>query len=152
YEFYQKNKIDFDKIDTANESIEIDSENLAIEQEKLPKTKVSSNIETLCNIFLRDYLYIEKYKVEEKDGVLTLKLSDYDISNTTQKISEGEKTMISLVFFLASSIKKFDSSEKFFKAIFIIDDPINSTSYNYFFGICNLLKFFDETLVNEVWR
>src|SRR5690606_33847320 len=89
YEFYQKNKVDFDKIDTANESIEIDSENLAIEQEKLPKTKVSSNIEKLCNIFLRDYLYIDKYKVEEKDGVLTLKLSNYDISNTTQKISEG---------------------------------------------------------------
>jgi wobble nucleotide-excising tRNase len=151
YEFYQDNKVEFAKIDSANRSFETDREKLGVEQEKLPKTKVSSNIETLCKIFLRDYLYIDKYKVEEKDGVLTLKLSNYDISNATQKISEGEKTMISLVFFLASSIKKFDSSEKFFNAIFIIDDPINSTSYNYFFGICNLLKFFDETIVSRIW-
>lgn len=90
--------------------------------------------------------------MKEKDGVLTLKLSNYDISNTTQKISEGEKTMISLVFFLASSIQKFNNSEKFFNAIFIIDDPINSTSYNHFFGICNLLKFFDDTIVNKLWK
>lgn len=152
YEFYQDNKVDLDKIDLANQSIETYSDKLALEQEKLPTTKVSSNIEKLCNIFLRDYLYIDKYKVKEKDGVLTLKLSNYDISNTTQKISEGEKTMISLVFFLASSIQKFNNSEKFFDAIFIIDDPINSTSYNHFFGICNLLKFFDETIVNRLWR
>lgn len=151
YEFYCENKVDFDKVDTANKSIKTNSKALFEEQEKLPKTKVSSNIESLCNLFLKDYLNIDKYKVEEKDGLITLKLSNYDISNTPQKISEGEKTMISLVFFLASSIQKFNSSAKFFNAVFIIDDPINSTSYNYFFGICNLLKFFDESIVCKLW-
>lgn len=151
FEFYQDNKTSFDKIKTLNNAIETDNEELTLELEKLPKTQVRFNIESLANIFLKDFLYIDKYKIVENEGILALKLKEYDISDATQKISEGEKTMISLAFFLASSIKKFNTSDKFFKAIFIIDDPINSTSYNYFFGICNLLKFFDETIVHKLW-
>lgn len=152
HEFYNNNKSDFDKIIAANKKIKKNNAKLLLEQESLPKTKVSSNIKLLCNTFLHDFLYLTKYDLEDKDGLLLLKLNSHDISQTTQKISEGEKTMISLAFYLASSIQKFNSSDKFFNSIYVIDDPVNSTSYNYFFGVCNLLKHFDETIVRKLWK
>lgn len=152
FEFYRNNKSDFDKILVYNKNIHEFNKELLIEKASLPTTKVSSNIEWLCNIFLHDFLYITKYEVEDKSGILLLKLNSHDISKTTQKISEGEKTMISLAFYLASSVQKFNSFEKFSNAVFIIDDPVNSTSYNYFFGVCNLLKFFETSIVSKLWK
>lgn len=152
YDYYVSNKGEFDTIEKESNRNDVDKSKLKIEQESLPTTKASENIKLLCNLFLHEYLYLTKYSIEEKEGVILLNLDSHDISKTTQKISEGEKTMVALSFFFASCIQKFNSSESFFKSVFIIDDPVNSTSYNYFFGVCNLIKYFDETIVKKLWN
>jgi wobble nucleotide-excising tRNase len=58
--------------------------------------------------------------------------------------------MIALSYYLASSIEKYKSFESFNQVIFVIDDPISSVSYGNFFGICNLLKNFDERIIKEL--
>ena len=151
YSFYLKNKSDFDSIIKLNQNIEVANQKLKEEQEKLPSKKASENIAGLCNIYLKNYLFIEKYKVEEDNGIIFLKLNDVDISTRMQKISEGEKTMIALAYFFSSSIKKFNSFDKFLKIKLIIDDPVCSMSYNHFFGVCSLIKYFDETIVKKLW-
>ncbi|MDR2640802.1 MAG: AAA family ATPase [Candidatus Peribacteria bacterium] len=55
--------------------------------------------------------------------------------------------MIALSYYLASSIEKYTKINEFNQVIFVIDDPVSSVSYGNFFGICNLLKNFDNTII-----
>ncbi len=151
YEFYIENKETFTVLMDSINEIKAVKRQIAEEQEKLPSNTVSINVKKITNKLLNNFISLKKYKINEKEGIIFIELNDMDISKATHKLSDGEKTMISLCFFLASSIKKYNSSDKFFNSVFIIDDPVSSTSYNYFFGICNLIKHFQEVIVDEVW-
>ncbi len=151
HNLYIENTDLINKITDKTKEIDQLSEKLKIEKEKLPKKEISKNIEELCNTFLEKFLYLNKYRVYLNNGLLELHLNGSDISKHNQRISEGEKTMIALCYFFASSIKALNDLESFKNGIFIIDDPVNSTGYNYFFGVCNLIKHFDKTIMIKVW-
>lgn len=151
YEFYIENKETFTVLIDSIKEIKSVKRQIAEEQEKLPSNAVSINVKKITNKLLSNFISLNKYKINEKGGIIFIELNEMDISKATHKLSDGEKTMISLCFFLASSIKRYNSSDKFFNSIFIIDDPVSSTSYNYFFGICNLIKHFQEVIVDEIW-
>jgi wobble nucleotide-excising tRNase len=152
YNFYMDNKSDFDEVNKLGKIIEDNKSELKIEKDKLPKTDALSNIVNLFNKFLHNYLDLHKYKAEILNGTISLRLNDVDISKETRKISEGEKTMIGFCYFLASSIQKFDSPERYNNSVFMIDDPICSTSYGNFFGICNLLEEYENKIYTELWK
>jgi len=152
FDFYTKNKANFDKITTFNEEIKNNKQEIDKEKDKLPKTDALSNIVFLFNKFLHDFISLDKYTAKIIDDAISLRLNSEDISKETKKISEGEKTMIGLCYFLAASIQKFDSPDKYKDSIFIIDDPICSTSYGNFFGICNLLQEFENKIYEELWK
>jgi len=151
HDFYRDNKIIFDQIFEINNEVKSHEEKLKIERIKLPKADALSNIVLLFNKFLHDFIGLNKYTSEIVDGSISLHLNNVDISKETKKISEGEKTIIGLCYFLASSIQKFESPEKYKDLIVIIDDPICSTSYGNFFGICNLLKEFEDIIYKKLW-
>lgn len=152
YELYIENKAIVDSVIELNKNISDTKSNLKNEESKLPKNSVADNVVKLCNIFLHDYLYLKKYQLSHQEGIIHLSLEKTNISQNGQKISEGEKTMIALCYFLASSIKYLNSITSFDNGVFIIDDPVNSTGYSYFFGICNLIKHFHETIRKNIWN
>ncbi len=152
YDLYLEKKSIVDSLIELNRQLSETKLKLAAEESKLPKNSAVDNVVQLCNIFLHDYLYLKKYHLSHKDGIIQLNLDKSDISQNGQKISEGEKTMIALCYFLASSIKQLNRLTYFDNGVFIIDDPVNSTGYSYFFGICNLIKHFHETIRKNVWN
>lgn len=152
YDLYINNKNIFDDITSLNIDIEKGEKNLKIEQDKLPKIDMLSNVVDLFNVFLHDFVGLNKYTAKIVNNSISLHLNDVDISKETKKISEGEKTMIAFCYFLAASIQKFNSPEKYKDSIFIIDDPICSTSYGNFFGICNLSNEFENKIYKKFWN
>jgi wobble nucleotide-excising tRNase len=152
FDIYTDNKFLLDNIIEKNTKIRKLRLQLSIEEDKLPKKSVAKNIAKLATKFLNDYLYIKKYKIQEKDGAIQLHLNNKDISQSGQRISEGEKTMIALCYYFASSIQKLSSLAEFDQGVFIIDDPVNSTGYNYFFGVCNLIKNFHVAVRKDIWN
>ena len=57
-------------------------------------------------------------------------------------LSEGEKMMISFLYFLELCRGKQSKSDVVSKKIIVIDDPISSLSHIYIFNICKLIKDF----------
>lgn len=153
HQFYVQEKSKVERIDSLNKDLKALYQELSKEKEKLPASDVLSNLIRVANLFLHKYLCLTKYSFGESSGKIVVKLNDKNISSETkQKISEGEKTMLSLCYFMASSIREYKRIEDFLECIFVIDDPVNSTSYNYLFGIGYLLKVFDEEIANEIWQ
>lgn len=152
FEFYCSQKTNIKEIKKYSELISEDLEKLEVEKNKLPKANASEYIKELFNYFLDRFLYIKKYSIEESDGVLYLKLDKVNISYDADKISAGEKNMLALCYFFASSIQQLKKPEAFFESIFIIDDPVSSTSYNYFFGICHLINAFESVIFEKIWK
>lgn len=152
YDFYIQEKSKVESIDSLNGELSQLIERLGKEKEKLPASDVLSNLIKVANQFLHKDLCLTKYSFGESSGKIVIKLNNKNISSETkQKISEGEKTMLALCYFMASSIRELKNIEDFKEAIFVIDDPVNSTSYNYLFGIGFLLKSFDEDIAKMVW-
>ncbi len=146
-EFYESNKIIIEERDKIKaEIIELDKE-IITAKNRLPSADVAEKIIELFNYFMHQ-IGIYKYTAELADNRIILRLEKtHDISENANKIvSEGEKNAIAFSYFLASSIRTLNSAEKFSKATFVIDDPVCSMSYKYFYGICNVIKGFYKVI------
>lgn len=150
YQFYADNKVSFDEIEDHKSVLKRLEEDLTREQKLLPSTLVLDNICKVFNHLLHNYIGINKYVAEKRDEKICLHLLDENISEETDLLSDGEKHMIGLCYYFASAIKTFDNTDKFTKAKFIIDDPVTSVSYSYFFGICQILQYFNEYIGVEI--
>lgn len=145
-EFYEANKTSIDKRDVILGSIKLIISQIEETKKTLPTKEVSTKIVDLFNIYINQ-IGISKYKAGIESNKIILKLDDtYDISvDVKNLLSEGEKNAIALSYFLASSIRNLTSSEKYSSGIFVIDDPVCSMGYKYFYGICDVLKSFYKT-------
>lgn len=82
------------------------------------------------------------------DGFSIMKYSDalYQIQrqggggNTFQSLSEGEKMIISFLYFVELCKGKVDAASTIINKIIVIDDPISSLSHIYVFNIGQLIK------------
>ena len=101
---------------------------------------------------MKKRLGVEKYNAEIVNKQIIIKLNDIDISESMGLISEGEKNMMGLAYYMASSIQTLNSKDKFGEAIFVIDDPVSSVSYSNIFGICTLLFSFQNDIIGTVWK
>ena len=111
------------------------------EKEKSPKTEKKELIIKLLN---RTLLLAGLYKYSVNDNfhlILNISIdSEFDISESTNLVSDGEKTVIAFAYFFASILQKIEKFEDLDNITLIIDDPISSTSYNYLHGIGTVLK------------
>lgn len=105
---------------------------------------------------------IEKAIANINDGLIDLGITDFEIENHEENLykivrgenkervfrslSEGEKMIISFLYFLEMCRGKQDATETGKKKIIVIDDPISSLSHIYIFNIGRLIKkeFFGE--------
>lgn len=150
--FIDQNSTDFDAISTSNGNITTLSNELRARQEQAPKKSVRKNTSELFNYFMSDRVGIDKYRSEIINDQMVIKLKDYDISDSTHLISDGEQTIIGLAYFLASSIGRLNDYSKFSAAVFIIDDPVSSVCYSNLFGISTLLQRFPEDIKQKLWK
>lgn len=146
-EFFDSNKSTIEKRNGIVGSIKSIETEITETKKTMPTKEVSSKIVDLFNIFISQ-IGIKKYKADIEAGKIILKLDDtHNISSEARNLlSEGEKNAIALSYFLASSIRRLTSSDKYSCGIFVIDDPICSMGYKYFYGVCDVLKSFYKTV------
>ncbi|EJD6328670.1 TPA: AAA family ATPase [Proteus mirabilis] len=63
-----------------------------------------------------------------------------DDSEVFKSLSEGEKTIISLLYFLESCIGHVPDSQTIQPKLIVIDDPISSLSHNYIYEVASMIK------------
>ncbi len=150
--FLKNHKSQIDHIKTAQQEMAESERRLREAEEKAPKKDVRQQICRLFNYFMKNRLGIEKYNAEIVNEQIIIKLNDVDISESMELVSEGEKNMMGLAYYMASSIQALNSEDKFGEAIFVIDDPVSSVSYSNIFGICTLLASFQNDILQAVWN
>ena len=158
---YQTDKNTFEK-----EQKDLDSEiakivtqiakqdNVITEQSKL----VSNIDEAVANINTRLFeLGIDSFKIRKHDeGKAEYKLvrSDEDEENIFETLSEGEKMIISFLYFVEECRGKENSKSTDKKKIIVIDDPISSLSNIYVFNVGSLIKtefFCSSKIYNQIF-
>lgn len=112
---------------------------LAIERSKSTIKEKKGIIVEIQNRLLTS-IGLTKYKIDN-DFSLKLRASrEFNISSRTNLISQGEKSVIAFTYFLAHVIQRIDKYEEIENSVFVIDDPVSSTSYNFLHGIADVIK------------
>jgi len=86
-------------------------------------------------------LGIEAFKIKKQDGNLYHLERGGMGSNDYRSLSEGEKTLITFLYFVerVSASASADSNTPFNRKIVVIDDPISSLSHNYVYDIASII-------------
>ncbi|MFJ5407923.1 AAA family ATPase [Pectobacterium punjabense] len=66
--------------------------------------------------------------------------SQPDDAEVFKSLSEGEKTIIALLYFLESCIGQVADSQTIQPKLIVIDDPISSLSHNYIYEVASMIK------------
>lgn len=114
--------------------------------------KNTVNIEeaiTSINSGLTD-LGIDDFRIEKHSGNLYKIVREEQDSETFQTLSEGEKMVISFLYFLELCKGKKNASDVGQKKIIVIDDPISSLSHIFIFNIGQLIK--KEFLYSDIYE
>lgn len=148
---FDKEQKDFD-FEISRIKMEIDKQvNIITEQSKM----VSNIDEAVISINNRlielgiDSFKIEKYNKDKAEYKLIR--SEESEDNIFESLSEGEKMIISFLYFIEECRGKDDSKTDDKKKIVVIDDPISSLSHIYVFNIGTLIKseFFGSSKIYE---
>jgi len=108
-----------------------DKENQA---KALKKDKVTEAFEDFLNIF-----FAGKYTFD-KDN-FCLKFDSHNlISNASDVLSDGEKSIVAFCFFLAETHKKVQKEDDYKKLFFVIDDPISSLDFHYVYSVAQIIR------------
>ncbi|MBZ7950488.1 AAA family ATPase [Campylobacter sp. LH-2024] len=109
------------------------------------KQKKVINIQEAVNK-INDYLkdlgilnfYIKAQDGEKQEYVI---VREGESKPSFKTLSEGEKTLISFLYFLELCQGKKDKNETNSDKIIVIDDPISSLSFNYVYDVAQLIKY-----------
>lgn len=104
------------EIQTIDKNIS-DKENQA---KALKKDKVVEAFEDFLNVF-----FAGKYTFDKENFCLKFNTHNL-ISNASDVLSDGEKSIVAFCFFLAETHKKVEKEADYQKLFFVIDDPISS--------------------------
>ena len=144
---YQEEESSFDKEQKNFDSeilrikMEIDKQvNIITEQSKLV-SNIDEAVISINNRLIE--LGIDSFKIEKYDkdkAEYKLVRSEESEDNIFESLSEGEKMIISFLYFIEECRGKDDSKTADKKKIIVIDDPISSLSHIYVFNIGTLIK------------
>ncbi|MCH3916934.1 MAG: AAA family ATPase [Spirochaetia bacterium] len=125
--------------DLQTKSSEIKTNTLLIEENRKKTVNIDEAVENIKNglidIGITDFT-IEKYSEEE--ALYKLKRDDSD-ENVFKTLSEGEKMVISFLYFIELCKGESIAEKASNKKIVVIDDPISSLSHIYVFNIGRLI-------------
>lgn len=118
---------------------EINTNTALIEENRKKTVNIDEAVENIKNglidIGITDFT-IEKYSEEE--ALYRLKREDLD-EDVFKTLSEGEKMVISFLYFIESCKGKLTAEKASNKKLVVIDDPISSLSHIYVFNIGRLI-------------
>ena len=154
---YDTNKLKLEKeIQKITKSCEVIERQISNQAKRILKaqeqtTNIDQTIEAI-NLHLKDFgiqsFKIVKYKGDDGDCYRIER--DYEPKTPVfQSLSEGEKTVISFLYFV-ELCKGKESETDLKRKIIVIDDPISSLSHMYIFNVAQLIKkTFLEDLKNQ---
>ena len=126
---------------------EIESQKKIIKENQSRTINLAESIENI-NKNLKDIGIIDFTidKVDENDGNFYFLKRNSDRKSDFKSFSEGEKTLISFLYFLELCRGKKTREEVDDKKVIVIDDPISSLSHIYVFNIAHFIRnnFFNE--------
>jgi len=141
---YQKDEIEIEKkiteltktLKESGESITTQKNIIAEQQKNTINIEQSINFinNGLVELGLDDF-HIEKHT----DNLYKIKRSEHD-ADIFQSLSEGEKLIISFLYFVEMCRGKKSADDVGGKKIIVIDDPISSLSHIFIFNIGQLIK------------
>ncbi|WP_086243702.1 AAA family ATPase [Campylobacter devanensis] len=138
---FDKEQKNFDsEISIIEEEIK-KQDNIITEQSELVSTNIDEAVISINNRLIE--LGINSFKIEKYDkykAEYKLVRSEESEDNIFESLSEGEKIIISFLYFIEECRGKDDSKTVDKKKIVVIDDPISSLSHIYVFNIGTLIK------------
>ncbi len=143
---FEKEKSEIEtKISVLNEKIV--QQNKIIQEAQKEMVNIQDAIDAINSeliFFGLDGFFI----VPAGDDLYKLKRPNEDLSKF-ETLSEGEKTVISFLYFLELCKGKQKNDEVVTEKIVVIDDPISSLSHMYVFNIAQLIRknFFNDTYI-----
>lgn len=114
----------------------IEQQNIVIEQQK-HTINIDEAISNINNGLLT--LGIDDFSIKKHSDILYKLVRHEDDSRIFQTLSEGEKMIISFLYFIEQCRGKKSAAEGSKKKIIVIDDPISSLSHIYVFNIGRLI-------------
>lgn len=114
-----------------------------INQEIIDKQKQTINIQdaiSKINIYLKKLGFSDFWIEPTNDQYYKIVRFSKEKENVFKTLSEGEKMIISFLYFLETCFGKESEDDIKIKKIIIIDDPISSLSHNYIFNVSELIK------------
>ncbi|MBF7045925.1 AAA family ATPase [Campylobacter volucris] len=158
-EKYKKDKnekeINKQALDKENKTIKDNMQN--IENTIKEKQKEIINIQEAVdkiNNYLEDLGILSFYiKVQDDEKQEYIIVREGENKPSFKTLSEGEKTLISFLYFLQLCQGKKEKNEVILDKIIVIDDPISSLSFNYVYDIAQLIKhtFFNNTSYKQIF-
>lgn len=143
-------------LDKENKTIKNNIQNIenAIKDKQKEVINIQEAVDKI-NVCLKDLGILSfciKIQDDEKQEYIIVREGENKPSFKT--LSEGEKTLISFLYFLQLCQGKKEKDEAILDKIIVIDDPISSLSFNYIYEIAQLIKhtFFDsENLYKQIF-
>lgn len=131
------------KIDEIENSLNLlnrekNDENTTIVEEQKKTINIKEAIGNINNTLLD--LGINEFKIEHYKENLYKIIRDGNENRVFDTLSEGEKMIISFLYFIEMCRGKKNSTDSNNKKIIVIDDPISSLSHIYVFNIGRLIK------------
>lgn len=98
-------------------------------------------------------LGIDGFHIKKHSGNLYRVVREGDAEHAFHSLSEGEKTMISFLYFCELCKGKSSATDTHDQCIAVIDDPISSLSHIFIFNVGQLIRkvFFDSPRVEQVF-
>lgn len=100
----------------------------------LKKDKITEAFEDFLNVF-----FAGKYTFDKDNFCLKFDTHNL-ISNASDVLSDGEKSIVAFCFFLAETHKKVEKEADYQKLFFVIDDPISSLDFHYVYSVAQIIK------------
>lgn len=100
----------------------------------LKKDKVTEAFEDFLNVFFGG-----KYTFDKDNFCLKFDTHNL-ISNASDVLSDGEKSIVAFCFFLAETHKKVQKEDDYKKLFFVIDDPISSLDFHYVYSVAQIIR------------
>ncbi|OCR19265.1 hypothetical protein BA918_04050 [Helicobacter pullorum] len=143
-------------LDKENKTIKNNIQNIenAIKDKQKEVINIQEAVDKI-NVCLKDLGMLDFYiKIQDNEKQEYVIVREGEDEPSFKTLSEGEKTLISFLYFLQLCQGKKEKDEAILDKIIVIDDPISSLSFNYIYEIVQLIKhtFFDsENLYRQIF-
>lgn len=143
-------------LDKKNKTIKNNIQNIenAIKDKQKEVINIQEAVDKI-NVCLKNLGMLDFYiKIQDDEKQEYIIVREGENKPSFKTLSEGEKTLISFLYFLQLCQGKKEKDEAILDKIIVIDDPISSLSFNYIYEIAQLIKhtFFDsENLYKQIF-